>query len=145
MTTRLFTIEGGSLDFDASVPCIISTFTGFVLSEDFRKQCEEGLIQITRQVAEHGKVAWVTNLTKSGIFAEEDVKWAAEYWNTNAYAKGLLYYAMVVPENTFTAINLDEYLEAHRQSKDPLVLNLFPDVESAVKWCAEMLAVNRQM
>ena len=134
MTTRLFTTQGGSLDFDASIPCIISTFTGFILSEDFRKQCEEGLIQITQKVAEHGKVAWLTNLTKSDIFTDEDVKWAAEYWNTNAHKQGLIYYAVVVPESTFTAINLDEYLEAHRQSKDPLVLTLFPDVESALEW-----------
>jgi hypothetical protein len=67
MTTRLFSIDGGSLDFDASVPCIIATYSGFVLSEDFRRQCEEGLIQIRKKVAEHGKVAWITNLTKSEI------------------------------------------------------------------------------
>lgn len=143
MTTRLFTIEGGSLDFDASIPCIISTFTGFILSEDFRSQCEEGLIQIRNKVAEHGNVAWITNLTKSDIFTEDDVKWAAEYWNTNAYANGLIYYAVVVPENMFTAINLDEYMEAHRQSKNPLILNLFADVESAVEWCREMITVSR--
>lgn len=139
MTTRLFSIDGGSLDFDASVPCIIATYSGFVLSEDFRRQCEEGLIQIRKKVAEHGKVAWITNLTKSEIFTDEDVKWAAEYWNTNAYTSGLVYYAVVVPENMFTAINLDEYMEAHRQSKDPLVLNLFPDVGSALGWLRDVM------
>lgn len=139
MTTRFFSIDGGSPDFDASVPCIISTFTGFVLSEDFRSQCEEGLIQIRKKKAEHSKVGWITNLTKSEIFSDDDVKWAAEYWNINAYASGLVYYAVVVPENMFTAINLDEYTEAHRQSKNPLVLNLFPDVASAMEWLREVM------
>jgi hypothetical protein len=139
MTARLFTIDGGSLDFDASVPCIIATYTGFVLSEDFRSQCEEGLIQIRKKVAEHGKVAWITNLTNSDIFCDEDVNWVLEYWNTNAYAGGLVYYAVVVPENIFTTINLNEYMEAHRQCKNPLVLNLFQDVESALGWLREVM------
>ncbi|SKC44573.1 hypothetical protein [Ohtaekwangia koreensis] len=139
MTTRLFTIEGASLDFDASVPCILSTFTGFILSKDFRALCEEGLIQIKANVAEHGKIAWITDLTKSEIFNDDDVKWVSEYWNPNAHENGILYYALVLPQSTFTAINLEEYMEAHKQSKDPLVINLFPDVEAAVEWCKAML------
>ncbi|HEY9048339.1 MAG TPA: hypothetical protein VIN08_20670, partial [Ohtaekwangia sp.] len=119
----------------------IATYIGFVPSKEFRKQGECGLEQIAQKTKEHGKVAWISDLRRSEIFTDEDVTWANEYWNTNAYTHGLQYCALVVPESTFAAINVEEFIEEHERRQDALIIQLFSDIESAEEWCKEMLAL----
>jgi len=140
MITRLYTIENGSLDFDPSVPCFVATYKDFVPTEDFRNQCEYGLKQIPLKIKAHGKVAWISDLRRSEIFTPEDVTWANEYWNTSAFANGLQYCALIVPESTFATMNVEEFMAEHERRKDALVISLFKDIESAAAWCKEMLA-----
>jgi len=140
MITKLYSVEGGLLEFDSTVPCFIAAYTGFVESKNFRDQCEYGLTQITEKIQEHGKVSWITDLRKAEIFIDEDVQWANEYWNTNALANGLQYCALIMPKSTFATMNVEEYLEEHERRKDSLVIKLFEDVPSAARWCKEMLA-----
>lgn len=141
MITRLHTVDGITLDFDSSVPCLLATYTGYVASQDFRSHCEFGITCVRQKVAEHGKVAWLTDLRKSEIFTEEDVKWTNEYWNVQVYASGLQYFALVMAENIFAAMNVEEFMEEHKRRKEPLVIKLFSDMESAAAWCREVLAV----
>jgi hypothetical protein len=140
MITRLRAVDGIMLDFDSSVPCLVATHVGFVTSEEFRNHCEFSLQAISQKVAEHGKVAWVTDLRKAEIFSDDDVKWINEYWNLQAYAKGLQYSAMIKAKNTFAAINLEDMVKEHNRRKDLMVFRLFSDMDSATEWCKEMLA-----
>jgi hypothetical protein len=43
-------------------------------------------------------------------------------------------------ENIFAAMNVEEFVEEHKRRKEPLVIKLFSDMESAAAWCQEMLA-----
>jgi len=140
MITKLYSVEGGTLEFNSSVPCLFATYEGFLTSENFRGQCEFGLTQITQKISEYGKVAWITDLRKSEIFNDDDVKWVNEYWNPLAFANGLQYQALIIPESIFASMNVEEYIAESVRRKDPLVINVFPDVESAATWCQEMLA-----
>lgn len=140
MNTRLHEVSGITLDFDNDASCFIATFTGFAASEDFRNMCEYGLTAVSEKVAAHGKVVWLSDLRKAEIFNDDDVKWTNEYWNVQVHTNGLQYFAMVMAESAFAAINIEEYLDEHKRRKDPLVIKLFSDMESAMAWCKEMIS-----
>lgn len=139
MITRLYTTEGGSIDFDPSAQCLISTYIGFISSEDFRNQGECGLDIVRQKINKYGKVAWIGDLSKSEIFNDGDVKWTGVEWSTRAYALGLRYRAIVMPESIFASMNVKDFLAKHNERKDPLIIKSFTDIESAKEWCKAML------
>jgi hypothetical protein len=57
-----------------------------------------------------------------------------------AFANGLQYQALIIPESIFASMNVEEYIAESVRRKDPLTINVFPDVESATTWCKKMLA-----
>jgi hypothetical protein len=140
MITRLHAVDGITLDFNDSTLCFLATYIGFVSSADFHDHCEHGLTAVNQKVAAHGKVAWLSDLRKSEIFNDEDVRWVNEYWNVQVYANGLQYLALVMAESTFAAINIEDFIDEHKKRKDPLTIKLFSDMDSADAWCKEMLA-----
>jgi hypothetical protein len=139
MITKLYTTESGSIDFDPSVPCLISTYNGFIGSEDFRNQGEFGLEMIQQKIRKYGKIAWIGDLSKSEIFDDEDVEWTGLEWSTKAYALGLHYRAIVMPESVFAAINVRDFIARHDERKDPLIIKSFTDIASAKAWCKQCL------
>lgn len=141
MIKRLHEVEGITLDFDSSIPCFLATCTGYLTSQDYRGFCEFGIKCVREKVAEYGKVAWLTDLRKSEIFDDDDVKWTNEYWNIQINASGLQYLALVMSEDIFAAINIEHFIKEHERRKDPLVIELFADVDSAEAWCRKMLAL----
>lgn len=139
MITRLYTTEGGSIDFDPSVQCLISTYNGFIGSEDFRNQGEYGLDMISQKMNKYGNVAWIGDLSKADIFDDSDVRWTGVEWSTRAYALGLRYRALIMPESIFASINVRDFIAKHNERKDPLIIKMFTDMESAKAWCKAML------
>jgi hypothetical protein len=139
MITRLYTTESGSIDFDPSVQCLISTYNGFIGSEDFRNQGEYGLDMIRQKINKYGKVAWIGDLSKSEIFDDQDVKWTGAEWSTRAYALGLRYRAIVMPESIFASLNVRDFIAKHHEQNDPLIIKSFITIESAKEWCKAML------
>jgi hypothetical protein len=86
------------------------------------------------------QVAWLSDLRKSEIFDDDDVKWINEYWNVQVNINGLQYLALVMSEDVFAAINIENFINEHERRKDPLTIKLFSDMDSADAWCKEMLA-----
>ena len=139
MITKLYATENGSIDFDPEVPCLISTYYGFIDSDDFRSQGEYGLEMIQQKIRKYGRITWIGDLSKSEIFDDEDVEWTRQEWSLKAYNLGLRYRAVVLPESIFASMNVRDFLTRHSEQKGPLIIKTFPEIDSAKEWCKQML------
>jgi hypothetical protein len=74
MITRLYTTQGGMLDFDSSIPCFVTRYTEYMMSEDFRELNLFSVTQINEKVVEHGTLAWIVDLRTASVFNDDDVK-----------------------------------------------------------------------
>jgi hypothetical protein len=111
MITRLYTVDQAYIDFDPTVPCLIAQVHGYMVSDEFRSYMMKGLELVRLKVKEHGKLAWIADLTKSDVFNFEDTEWAREYWHIEAHKAGLGCATFVTPESVFATASLNQFME----------------------------------
>jgi hypothetical protein len=142
MITRLCSMQGGALDFDTSVPCFVTRYTDYMMSNDFRELNLFSVTQLDKKATEHRHLTWIVDMKMAEVFNDDDVKWADNKFNPELYARGIRFMAIVVPSDVMANMNMDDYVRANNQSQNPFVMKLCADIESARQWCREVLMMN---
>ncbi|WP_333819197.1 hypothetical protein [Ohtaekwangia sp.] len=137
---KLFEEKYGIVEYDASIPCIVLTVSGFMTSEQFRFLLNKGLEHYITKKKDHDKLLWVADTRKHAVHSDEDMRWVADDWNPRALAAGLRYMAFVLPENVFGDLTLKKYAQHTEKRNDDLVMEMFGDLQAAKAWCKEVVA-----
>ena len=138
MTERIYAVDNGYIDYDPSIPGLISAVVGYMPSPEFRLFMMAGLDLLTEKIDLLGNVAWIADIRKTEIYDQEDIEWALG-WNKKAYEAGLRYMAMIMPESMFATLNVQEYMEERKRKSDTLVVKQFGDLDSAKEWYSYVL------
>lgn len=137
---RIYEQKYVTLDYEPSIPCVISTSLRFMMLKEFKSQLNFGYNFMKEKNEETGRMVWIADATLAETFNENDVKWLVEDWTRYIETIGIRYLALVVPESEFAQIAIDDYNNRANESKGKKVLNItfFKDVESAKKWFGDM-------
>jgi hypothetical protein len=141
MITRIYEKEYVTLDYDSSVPCVISTSLKFMMLGEFKSQLNFGLDFMKEKIKETGKMMWLPDTTLAGAVDYEGHKWAIEDWTPRAIAAGIKHIGFVTSESEWTNMAIDEYSKSVKASgeKEGMTIAFFKDVESAKNWFGDMI------
>jgi hypothetical protein len=131
---KLFEEKYGTLEYDATVPCITATFNGFMSSEQFRNFLNKGLDHLIEKRQIHPTILWLADTRKHVVQPDKDTKWVADEWNPRALKGGIYHVAFVLPENVFGNASVKRYADNTLQKKDEMVVQMFGDIKTAKDW-----------
>jgi hypothetical protein len=135
---KLLEEKFGTLEYDATVPCITATFNGFMSSDQFRAFLSKGLDLLIEKKKEHDKILWLADTRKHVVQPDKDTRWVADEWNPRALKAGINHVAFVLPENVFGGISVKKYAETTEKKDNTMVVQMFGDIESAKKWFRQL-------
>lgn len=131
---KLFDEKYGTLEYDASVPCIVATFNGFMSSEQFRHFLNLGLELLIEKKKEHNRILWLADTSKHVVQPDKDTQWVAQDWNPRALQAGINHVAFVLPDNVFGNMSVKKYSDSTEKKGDNMVVQMFGDLASAKRW-----------
>jgi hypothetical protein len=131
---KLFEEKYGTLEYDATVPCITATFNGFMSSEQFRDFLTKGLDHLIEKKKGHDKILWLADTRKHVVQPDKDTQWVAETWNPRALKGGIHHVAFVLPENVFGNASVKRYADNTAKKKDEMTVQMFGDISTAKQW-----------
>jgi hypothetical protein len=131
---KLYEEKYGSLEYDASVPCITATFNGFMSSEQFRDFLNKGLDYLIEKKKNHDRILWLADTTKHVVQPDQDTRWVAEEWNPRAIKNGIHHVAFVLPENVFGGLSVKKYANNSEKKGDKMMVQMFGTLDSAKTW-----------
>ncbi|HEY9004827.1 hypothetical protein [Ohtaekwangia sp.] len=131
---KLFEEKYGTLEYDASVPCITATFNGFMNSDQFRFFLNKGLDYLIEKKQDHDKILWLADTSKHVVQPDKDTKWVADEWNPRALKAGIYHVAFVLPDNVFGNMSVKKYADNSEKKGDNMVVQMFGDLKTAKDW-----------
>jgi hypothetical protein len=131
---KLFQEKWGTLEYDATVPCITATFSGFMSSEQFRTFLNKGLDALVEKKKIHDKILWLADTSKHVVQPDTDTKWVADDWNPRALKAGIRHVAFVLPENVFGNASVKRYADNNEKKEERMVVQMFGDLKTAKEW-----------
>ena len=131
---KLYEEKYGSLEYDASVPCITATFNGFMSSEQFRDFLNKGLDHLIEKKKSHDRILWLADTSKHVVQPDQDTRWVAEEWNPRAIKNGIHHVAFVLPENVFGGLSVKKYASNSEKKGDKMTVQMFGSLQSAKDW-----------
>lgn len=122
------------MEYDASVPCIVATFNGFMSSEQFRHFLNLGLELLIEKKKEHNRILWLADTSKHVVQPDKDTQWVAQEWNPRALQAGINHVAFVLPDNVFGNMSVKKYSDSTEKKGDKMIVQMFGDLASAKRW-----------
>jgi hypothetical protein len=140
MITRIYEKEYVTLDYDSSVPCVISTSLKFMMLEEFKSQLNFGLEFMKEKIKETGRMMWLPDTTLAGAVDDESIKYAIEDWTPRAIAAEIKHVGFVISESEWANVATEVYGESVKGSgeKEGMTTSFFRDVETAKNWFRNM-------
>lgn len=136
MITRIYSKDFVAIDYDPSVPCLVSTNLKFMLSDEFRSHLEFALGYMKEKVTETGtNMMWLVDTRLSPVFQEEDVQWATQDWTPRALAGGVTHVAFILSQSEWAVMGVDKYND--EGTKAGMKVACFADIEPAKDWFHE--------
>jgi hypothetical protein len=136
---KLFEEKYGTIEYDASVPCIIVTTFGYMTSDQFRNFLDIALYFIIPKKKNNQRLCWIADTRKRVVRPDEDTCWVVENWNSRAMAAGIYHIAFVSPQNIFGDLSVKKYISETEKQGDRIVLQLFGDLHAAKDWCKSLI------
>lgn len=132
---KLLEEKFGTLEYDATVPCITASFNGFMGSEQFRAFLNKGLEFLIEKKKSHSKILWLADTSKHMVQPEKDTRWVSDDWSPRALKGGINHVAFVLPENVFGSASVKRYAD-HNDVKEEgkMAVQMFGDLRSAKEW-----------
>jgi hypothetical protein len=131
---KLYEEKFGTLEYDASVPCITATFNGFMNSDQFRAFLNKGLDLLIEKKKNHGAILWLADTSKHVVQPDSDTKWVADEWNPRALKAGIRHVAFVLPESVFGGMSVKKYADNSEKKGDGMIVQMFGSISSAKDW-----------
>jgi hypothetical protein len=118
--------------FDETIPAVRVTHHGYQDSAEFRLTIERAIQCVQEQSAAYPRMGWLADTRKQNALDPDDVAWC----NGEILARcpGLRRLALVIPEDTFGAMAIQDFADMSEQAADQLATRLFPSVEEARAW-----------
>lgn len=137
MITRIYSKDFVEIDYDPSVPCLISTNLKFMLSDEFRSHLDFALVFMEEKIKETGRrMMWLVDTRLSPVFQDEDVQWATQDWTPRALAAGVTHVAFILSRSEWALMGVDAYND--QGSKAGMKVAYFADIDSAKDWFTEL-------
>lgn len=132
---KLLEEKYGTLEYDATVPCITASFNGFMSSEQFRAFLNKGLEFLIEKKKSHSKILWLADTSKHVVQPDKDTRWVSDEWSPRALKGGINHVAFVLPENVFGNASVKRYAD-HNNVKEEgkMAVQMFGDIRSAKEW-----------
>jgi hypothetical protein len=131
---KLLEEKFGTLEYDATVPCITATFNGFMNSEQFRSFLNKGLDYLIEKKKNHDIILWLADTSKHVVQPDADTTWVANEWNPRAIKRGIRHIAFVLPESVFGSMSVKKYTENSEKKGDEMIVQMFGTVQTAKDW-----------
>ncbi len=117
-----------TIQWDASIQCVVMQWKKFVEGESFRKGLDTGL----KLVEEKHAKRWLADLRKLGVVTQEDQQWSNEDWFPRAINSSLQYMAIIVPENIIAKWSVDRIMTKVEGAS--LLTHYFDNTDKAMEW-----------
>lgn len=117
--------------YEGDVPCVHMSWKTFSTSEEMRAGLEKGL----ELVREKNASKWLADVRQMGIISEEDQKWSNEDWFPRALAAGIKYMAVIVSEDIFNKMSVEEIM--NNVPGTDLTSHYFNSIEDAREWLSK--------
>lgn len=127
-----------SIDYDANLQCIRTTWKGFVSGDKYR----EGWNKVLELAIEKSCNKWLYDQSDQTVSDPKDTKWALNVFFDKAYPtfKGKLNMAIVTSKDTFERIVTAEaikYVSLFKSGGKAINTKMFDNIEDAEKWLSE--------
>lgn len=106
---------------------------GYVPTQQFREALSSG-VDVAKK---HNLTGWLGNTRLLGVISVEDQQWTNEVWFPSALSAGIKYIALVVPEDIFSQVSVDNIID---NAEGDFQTRYFNSVEEAAAWLKEMCA-----
>ena len=99
-TTETLRKSKATVEYNADLSAVHITWNGYVSSAEYRAYIEEGLTLFSAKKASY----WIADMKEMKIITFEDQKWTIENWTPRALKAGVKSFLMVVSEDIFNQI-----------------------------------------
>ncbi|HEY9004717.1 hypothetical protein [Ohtaekwangia sp.] len=136
MITRIYTGDYVVIDYDLSVPCTMATYFDFMLPAEFKAHMNFALEIMQEKIRETGRMLWMPDVRLAPARDQETIHWIMEDWNLRAIKAGIRHIAMIVPEELWVVMAIEDY--SSKVQADGMTVKYFKDVASAKNWFIEL-------
>ena len=132
----LFENENFKCEFDNQVPCITVTYLGPQSSKDLIADVNQATVFFKEKIKEYPTLAWLSNNKEQETINPEVIEWANSEWLPGMMKVGLKKMALIVPEDLFAQVSLEDFTDTAREYYNEITLKsrYFTDIEVAKQW-----------
>ncbi len=114
--------------FDEKIEATVDIWKGpFENSENF----QTGLYHVLQNIKKNRSVKWLADISKIEGSFEHSREWIAKKIVPEAKEYGLKYEALVLPDNIFSMLSVQETLEVY---EDSVIIRVFGTQTDAIQW-----------
>ena len=124
------------------VPCIIIQWHGFANRQQFRSLMDRALAAYQNESAQHPTpLGWIADCRQLSALTPDDQAWCDSDWNPRAYAAGIRFIGIVIPESIFGKIAVQQYVTNVLHSEThTFQTRTLSSVRETKKWLKQMLS-----
>ena len=127
------------LEYDATTPCMIARFNGFMTSEEFRTLLNDGLKQSLARIKPGQEFLWLADTRNHSVQGKADTDWVGTDWTPRALKGGLRFVAFVLPKNAFGEMSVQNYInQAKKVNLNEMNIGMFDSEVKAKEWFMNM-------
>lgn len=124
----------GVMELDATVPCLLYTPYGEFTSAEIRNQIHIYYDIFVEQMKTYPNLKWIVDSRHHGAMDPEDSRWISnEGLAHKLVALGVRSMAMVVPEDVFGQLSVENYSESLKE-QGQVDIRFFENVELGKEW-----------
>lgn len=131
---KLVDETNGTIEYDASVPCLTATFTSFMPTDQFQAFLNKGLALLIEKKRIHRRLLWLADTSHHAVQPAQDIQWVVEDWNPRALKAGINHVAFVLPANVFASRAVKGYAAKTKETEDEMTVEVFGALEAAKEW-----------
>ncbi|OUJ76111.1 hypothetical protein [Hymenobacter crusticola] len=133
----------GAVLFAPEVPCVIIQWHTFANRQQFRSLMDRALAAYQTEIAQHpAPIGWIADSRQLSALTPDDQAWCETDWNPRAYAAGVRYIGIVIPESIFGKIAVQQYVtNVLHNDHYTFETRTFSTVSETKKWLKQMLPV----
>lgn len=132
----IFENENFKCEFDNQVPCVTVTYLGPQSSEDLIADVNRATVFFKEKIKKRPRLSWLSNNKEQETINPEVIEWANKDWLPEMMKMGLKKMALIVPEDLFAQVSLEDFTDSAREYYDEINLKskYFTDINVAKQW-----------
>jgi hypothetical protein len=134
----------GAVLFAPEVPCIIIQWHSFANRHQFSSLMDRALAAYQAASVRHPiPIGWIADSRQLSALTPDDQAWCDDNWNPRAYAAGVRYIGIVIPESIFGKIAVQQYVtNVLHNDHYTFETRTFSNVSETKEWLKQVLTVS---